>query len=52
LRGRGRTLQPIKIEPPNALESKVARAETLDPEGAGEDFEPIARPGLLASLRR
>jgi hypothetical protein len=49
--GKGRTLIPLDPVEPNALEQELADSETLDPESAGEQFEPIARPGLLARLR-
>ena len=52
LRGTGRTLVPLDPGEPSALEEKLAEAEALDPESAGENFEPIARPGLLARLGR
>ena len=32
-------------------ERALAESEALDPESAGETFEPMARPGLLARLR-
>jgi phosphatidylserine/phosphatidylglycerophosphate/cardiolipin synthase-like enzyme len=51
LRGSGRTLVPLKIKEPNALESAIAEREALDPEGAGEYFEPQSRGGLLGRLR-
>jgi phospholipase D1/2 len=51
LRGTGRTLEPLKIEKPNALETAIAEREALDPESAGEYFEPIARRGLLGYFR-
>ena len=34
-----------------AAERKLAESQALDPESAGETFEPLARPGLLARLR-
>lgn len=37
---------------PGAAEAALAEHELLDPEGSDEDFERIARPGLLAGLRR
>jgi phosphatidylserine/phosphatidylglycerophosphate/cardiolipin synthase-like enzyme len=49
--GNGRTLVPLDIVEPNAIEDALAENETLDPESSGEEFEPIARPGLLARLR-
>jgi len=51
LRGNGRTLVPLVPPEPGPLEAVIAEAELLDPESAGEDFEPVARPGLLAGLR-
>ncbi|WP_294009732.1 phospholipase D-like domain-containing protein [Sphingomonas sp.] len=51
LRGRGRTLVPLHIEEPNALEAAIAEREALDPERPGEYFEPTARRGLLRRLR-
>ncbi len=52
LRGSGRTLMPLEIEEPNALETAIAEGEALDPEASGEYFEPQARGGLLGRLRR
>jgi phosphatidylserine/phosphatidylglycerophosphate/cardiolipin synthase-like enzyme len=52
LRGPGRTLVPLDPGEPTALEEKLAESEALDPESAGDDFEPIARPGLLSRFRR
>ncbi|MGI8611700.1 MAG: phospholipase D-like domain-containing protein [Sphingomicrobium sp.] len=51
LRAHGRTLVPLHIEEPNALEAAIAEREALDPEGPGEYFEPLARRGLLRGLR-
>jgi phospholipase D1/2 len=51
LRGGGRSLVPLAIEEPNAAETAIAEGEMLDPEGAGEYFEPQARGGLLGRLR-
>ncbi|MEO6581752.1 MAG: phospholipase D-like domain-containing protein, partial [Sphingomicrobium sp.] len=51
LRGPGRTLVPLAIEEPNAIEAAVAESEVLDPERAGEYFQPAARGGLLGRLR-
>ena len=51
LRGSGRTLVPLEARKPNALESGIAKREALDPEGAGEYFEPATRRGLLRHLR-
>lgn len=52
LRGPGRTLVPLDPGEPTELEKALADNEALDPESAGEDFEPIARPGLLSHFRR
>ena len=49
---RGRGLVPFVPEQPNAAERALAEAEALDPESAGEQFEPMAKPGLLSNLRR
>jgi hypothetical protein len=42
---------PLEVEDPNAVETALAEAEALDPEGAGEYFEPQARGGLLRRVR-
>jgi phosphatidylserine/phosphatidylglycerophosphate/cardiolipin synthase-like enzyme len=52
LRGKGRTLAPLEIAEPNAVEAKIAESEALDPEKAGEYFGRTPRAGLLKSLRR
>jgi phosphatidylserine/phosphatidylglycerophosphate/cardiolipin synthase-like enzyme len=52
LRGHGRTLVPLHIEEPNALEAEIAESEALDPERPGEYFEPIARGGRFRGLLR
>lgn len=52
LRGSGRTLLPFDPPEPDQLAKAIVRAELLDPESAGNDFEPLARPGLFAGLRR
>lgn len=49
---QGRGLVPLDPETPNAVEQAIARSQALDPESAGDEFEPIARPGLLRRLRR
>lgn len=51
LRGSGRTLVPLDPPEPGAVLATLAENEALDPESAGEEFEPLARPGLLANLR-
>ncbi|HET7816280.1 MAG TPA: phospholipase D-like domain-containing protein [Sphingomicrobium sp.] len=50
--GSGRGLVPFIPDAPNAAERALAHSEALDPESAGGEFEPIARPGLLNGLRR
>ncbi len=52
LRGSGRTLDPLEVKEPNTVEAAVAKGEALDPEGAGEYFNPAVRGGLLGRLRR
>jgi phospholipase D1/2 len=52
LRNDGRTLVPLDPGEPTELEKQLAEKEALDPESAGEAFEPMARPGLLARLKR
>ena len=49
--GSGRGLVPLIPEKPSAAERALAKSEVLDPESAGEAFEPMARPGLLTRLR-
>lgn len=51
LRGGGRTLIPFSPPELNAAQKAIAESEALDPESAGGEFEPLARPGLLAGLR-
>ena len=50
--GKGRGLVPFVPERPTAAERAIAETQALDPESAGEQFEPLARPGLLAGLKR
>ncbi|HEX8414509.1 MAG TPA: phospholipase D-like domain-containing protein [Sphingomicrobium sp.] len=50
LRGKGRTLVPVETELPAAITARIAESELLDPESGGEQFEPMARPGLLRRL--
>ena len=52
LRGRGRTLVPFEPPKAAAVQKAMAKSELLDPEASDELFEPRARPGLLAGLRR
>jgi phosphatidylserine/phosphatidylglycerophosphate/cardiolipin synthase-like enzyme len=47
----GRGLVPLAPERPNATGNVLAQSQMLDPESAGGQFEPMARPGLLAKLR-
>ena len=49
---RSRRLVALPPAEPNAAEAALAENEVLDPEGTAEDFERIARPGLLRGLRR
>jgi phospholipase D1/2 len=51
LRGDGRSLVPLDIDPPSSAERKIAESELLDPESAGKENEPAARPGLADRLR-
>jgi phosphatidylserine/phosphatidylglycerophosphate/cardiolipin synthase-like enzyme len=48
---QGRGLVQYIPDKPTAAERKLAESQALDPESAGETFEPLARPGLLARLR-
>jgi phosphatidylserine/phosphatidylglycerophosphate/cardiolipin synthase-like enzyme len=50
LRGSGRTLRLFRPPRPNAFETKIARAEALDPESSREAFEPFAQRKLLRRL--
>jgi len=52
LRGSGRTLWPLRPRRPSKLMSELVLRETLDPERAGEAFEPAAKRRLLRGLRR
>ena len=47
----GRGLVVFVPEKPDAVGKALAESEALDPESAGEQFEPLARPGLMARLR-
>jgi phospholipase D1/2 len=49
---RSRRLVALPPAEPSAAEALLAENELLDPEGSDEDYERIARPGLLAGLRR
>ena len=48
---QGRGLVNYIPPEPTAAEKALAESQALDPESAGETFEPMARPGLLARLR-
>ena len=48
----GRALVPFEPDAPNKVERALVEKELLDPESADGDFEPVARPGLLARLKR
>ena len=50
-RGAGRTLVPLRVEEPNAVEDALAESEALDPESAGEYFETSKSRGLLQRLQ-
>ena len=47
---QGRGLVPYVPDKPGKAQRTLAESEALDPESAGETFEPMARPGLLARL--
>jgi phosphatidylserine/phosphatidylglycerophosphate/cardiolipin synthase-like enzyme len=47
---QGRGLVTYIPEKPGPAERALAESQALDPESAGEEFEPMARPGLLARL--
>ena len=47
---KGRGLVVYVPEERTAAEKALAKSEALDPESAGEAFEPLARPGLLARI--
>ncbi len=51
LRGSGRTLRPLEVKQPNAVEAALAENEALDPDGADKYLDAAARPGLLSRLR-
>jgi phospholipase D1/2 len=46
-----RRLVALPPTEPNAAETALVENQLFDPEGSDEDFERIARPGLLAGLR-
>ena len=48
---KGRGLVAYVPEKPGKTGRALAESQALDPESAGEAFEPLARPGLLARLR-
>ena len=52
LRGSGRTLVPLEVEQPNAVETALAENEALDPDGAGKHLDAAPKPGLIGRLRR
>jgi phospholipase D1/2 len=52
LRSPGRSLVPLEVEQPNALEAAVAKTESMDPERAGTYFDTKHSPNLLTRLRR
>jgi phosphatidylserine/phosphatidylglycerophosphate/cardiolipin synthase-like enzyme len=48
---QGRGLVQYIPDKPTTAERALAESQALDPESAGDTFEPLARPGLLARLR-
>lgn len=48
--GPGRRLKPLEPDKPNSIEKALADSEALDPESGGDEFEPMARPGLFAGM--
>ena len=48
---QGRGLVGLVPDKPSKAGRALAESQVLDPESAGEAFEPMARPGLLARLR-
>lgn len=52
LNTEGRALVPFEPELPNSLEDKFAQSEMMDPESAGSEYEPTARPGLMRGFGR
>ena len=52
LRGNGRTLVPLEVEQPNAVEAAIAENELLDPESAEKSVDHSSKLGLLGRLRR
>lgn len=52
LRSESRSLRPYEIPEFTDLERQMAESQLLDPESAGDGYEPQARPGLLSRLRR
>jgi phosphatidylserine/phosphatidylglycerophosphate/cardiolipin synthase-like enzyme len=51
-RANGRTLVPLEVKQPNAVETALAEKEALDPDAAGKYLKPSARPGLRGAIRR
>lgn len=52
LRGPGRSLVPFEPPEIGSAKRKLAASQLLDPEAPDGLFEPRARPGLLAGIRR
>ncbi len=52
LRGRGKTLVPLILEEPDAVEDFIAENELLDPERPDEMFETPGKRGLFRRWRR
>jgi hypothetical protein len=52
LRGRGKTLELLKMEDVGEVEEFIAANELLDPESAEAMFDPIAKRGLARGWAR
>ncbi|MBN9088076.1 MAG: phospholipase [Reyranella sp.] len=52
LRGDGRSLRPLEMQPLSDVETWLADNELLDPEGPEEMFKPLSQRGLLRRLRK
>ena len=52
LRGNGKTLDLLKIEPIGAAQEFIAENELLDPESADAMLDPIAKRGLAKSWEK
>jgi phosphatidylserine/phosphatidylglycerophosphate/cardiolipin synthase-like enzyme len=52
LRGKGKTLAPLVLEEPDAVEEFIAESELLDPERPDEMFEGPGKRGLFRRWKR